>query len=74
MTKYRKRFSRLINIAGLIKGFFGAIGGSAIVMDHKWIGLSILAVGALADQIIIFLKKEQDDEKITSATNNNTVS
>lgn len=61
MRKYSVPIRRMINLAGALKGFFGTIGGSAILMDYKYTGLGILLVGAFLDQLIIFLKREQEE-------------
>ncbi len=58
----------LIDILLLIKGVCGASGITAVVSDHKWIGTSILIIGAIADQSLIILRKQNTGDSANQDT------
>lgn len=49
---------KIKRLAWSIKAFTGTIGAGAVAADYKWIGLSILLIGALCDAILEFYKEE----------------
>lgn len=51
---------KIKRIAWAIKGFTGSIGAGAIVADYKWVGLSILIIGAVCDAVLEFFKEEDE--------------
>lgn len=69
MKYYAKGKSRKIKlIAMAIKGFTGTIGASAILMEHPYWGLVILAIGAAANEVTNFINvSEKDDDSNTPA-------
>lgn len=57
MTEIKK--DRLLLIAMYVKGVTGTIGMSALITDHKWVGITILVVGALANEYINIVTKSK---------------
>lgn len=55
MTEQKK--SKLLFLAMAIKGFTGTVGMSALITDHKWLGITILCLGALANEYINYATK-----------------
>ena len=62
MTKIDK-----LKLIGLcVKAVSGVVGGSLILAEHRpYLTLSILAIGALANEVISFIK-EKENNKTTS--------
>jgi hypothetical protein len=55
MTELKK--DRLLLIASWVKGVTGTIGMSALITDHKWIGITVLILGAMANEYIRVVTK-----------------
>jgi hypothetical protein len=52
-----KKRNNLLMLATAIKGFTGTIGMSALIADYKWIGISVLCLGAMANEYINYATK-----------------
>jgi hypothetical protein len=52
-----KKRNNLLFLAMAIKGFTGTIGMSALIADYKWIGITVLCVGAAANEYINYATK-----------------
>jgi hypothetical protein len=57
MTEIKK--DRLLLIATWVKGVTGAVGMSALITDHKWVGIGILVVGAMANEYVNMVTKSK---------------
>jgi hypothetical protein len=55
MTEKKK--NNLLFLAKAIKGFTGTIGMSALIVDYKWIGITVLCLGAMANEYINYATK-----------------
>ena len=61
MTEFLSKLDKYKLIATLIKTVTGVIGGSLILeQNHPYITLSILAVGAAANEFVVFLQNKQN--------------
>ena len=45
-------------IAMWVKGVTGTIGMSALITDHKWVGIATLCIGAAANEYITIVTKK----------------
>lgn len=50
-----------IKLLHSVKYFIGTVGACTIVMDHQYIGLSIMLLGAACDAIIMYLTPEKNE-------------
>lgn len=61
MTQFLSTLDKYKLTATLIKTVTGVIGGSLILeQNHPYITLSILAVGAAANEFVVFLQNKQN--------------
>lgn len=44
-----------IKLLQSLKYFLGSIGAATVISDYKWVGIGIMAIGALCDAIIMYL-------------------
>jgi len=56
MTEKKK--VNLLMIAMWVKGVTGTIGMSALITDHKWVGIATLCIGAAANEYITIVTKK----------------
>lgn len=54
-----KKKDNLLLIARWVKGVTGTIGVSALINDYKWAGITILVLGAMANEYINLVTKTQ---------------
>ena len=54
-----KKKQNLLLLAKAIKGFTGTIGMSALIVDYKWIGITVLCLGDIANEYINYATKTQ---------------
>jgi hypothetical protein len=75
MSKYYKpKSKKVIKIATFIKGLTGTIGMSALVADYKWVGITVLLAGAVANEVINFCSddtQEAPDQAPENIANDN---
>jgi hypothetical protein len=50
-----------IKLLQSLKYFLGSIGAATIINDHKWIGISIMALGAACDALIMYYTPSKDE-------------
>jgi hypothetical protein len=43
-----------------VKAFCGSVGAGSIVADYKWLGLTVLLLGALCDGFVELLKDDNE--------------
>ncbi len=60
MSYLKPNTKKAIKLAAFVKGFTGTIGASVFFADYPRTGFFILAIGAIANEIINFLSDETD--------------
>ncbi len=55
-----KKKINLLMVAYWIKGVAGTVGMSALITDYKWLGISLLVLGACANEYINIAGKMDD--------------
>ncbi len=55
-----KKKINLLLIANWVKGVTGTIGMSALIADYKWLGISVLVLGAFANEYINTVNKKDE--------------
>jgi hypothetical protein len=61
MKVNKKRFKIIQIILRLVKVLCGSVGATFVITDYKWLGLSILAIGAIANESLTIIKEENEE-------------
>lgn len=67
LNNYNSNF--LFRIALGVKGFTTSLSVSAILMNQKWISISILVIGALANEMVNYYDNKFKTQKNENTTN-----
>ncbi len=58
-----KKKINLLLVANWVKGVTGTIGMSALIVDYKWMGITTLVIGAIANEYINVVNNKTNDIK-----------
>jgi hypothetical protein len=62
MKVNKKRFKIIQIILRLVKVLCGSVGATFVITNYKWLGLSILAIGAIANESLTIIKEENENK------------
>jgi hypothetical protein len=61
MKLSKHNFKTIQIVLRLLKVLCGTVGTTFVINDYKWLGLIILAIGALANEGLTIIKEEDEE-------------